>query len=81
MRRLDRGEDAERADDHLRIARENGEKIAADLPIPARPCAHSHEPPMPHASSSDAHCCSSRGSSCRTHLAHRQHDMRVPTTI
>ncbi|RYD24822.1 MAG: Ti-type conjugative transfer relaxase TraA, partial [Lysobacteraceae bacterium] len=30
MRRLDRGEDAERADDHLRIARENGEKIIAD---------------------------------------------------
>ncbi|WP_426261808.1 Ti-type conjugative transfer relaxase TraA [Sphingomonas sp. DC1100-1] len=30
MRRLDRGEDAERADDHRRIARENGEKIAAD---------------------------------------------------
>ena len=28
-RRLDRGEDAERADDHLRIARENGEKIIA----------------------------------------------------
>jgi len=30
MRRLDRGEDAERADDHVRIARENGEKIIAD---------------------------------------------------
>ena len=30
MRRLDRGEDAERADDHRRIARENGEKIIAD---------------------------------------------------
>ena len=30
MRRLDRGEDAERADDHRRIARENGEKITAD---------------------------------------------------
>lgn len=30
MRRLDRGEGAERADDHRRIARENGEKIAAD---------------------------------------------------
>ena len=30
MRRLDRGEDAERADDHRRIARENGEKIADD---------------------------------------------------
>src|SRR3546814_18402661 len=30
MRRLDRGEHAERADDHRRIARENGEKIAAD---------------------------------------------------
>jgi Ti-type conjugative transfer relaxase TraA len=30
MRRLERGEDAERADDHLRIARENGEKIIAD---------------------------------------------------
>ncbi|RSV12321.1 Ti-type conjugative transfer relaxase TraA [Sphingomonas sp. ABOLG] len=30
MRRLDRGEDAERADDHRRIARENGDKIAAD---------------------------------------------------
>jgi len=30
MRRLDRGEDAERADDHRRIAHENGEKIAAD---------------------------------------------------
>ncbi|MEI5689110.1 Ti-type conjugative transfer relaxase TraA [Sphingomonas kyungheensis] len=30
MRRLDRGEDAERADDHRRIARENGEKIAAN---------------------------------------------------
>jgi hypothetical protein len=29
MRRLDRGEDAERAEDHRR-ARENGEKIAAD---------------------------------------------------
>ena len=28
-RRLDRGEDAERADDHLRIAHENGEKIIA----------------------------------------------------
>ncbi|WP_327753225.1 Ti-type conjugative transfer relaxase TraA (plasmid) [Sphingobium sp. SJ10-10] len=28
-RRLDRGEDAERADDHLRIARDNGEKIIA----------------------------------------------------
>lgn len=28
-RRLDRGEDAERADDHVRIARENGEKIIA----------------------------------------------------
>jgi Ti-type conjugative transfer relaxase TraA len=27
MRRLDRGENAERADDHRRIARENGEKI------------------------------------------------------
>ena len=30
MRRLGRGEDAERAEDHRRIARENGEKIAAD---------------------------------------------------
>ncbi|MDF0546403.1 Ti-type conjugative transfer relaxase TraA [Sphingobium sp. H39-3-25] len=30
MRRLDRGEDAERADDHRRIARENGEKIVGD---------------------------------------------------
>ncbi len=30
MRRLERGENAERADDHLRIARENGEKIIAD---------------------------------------------------
>ena len=30
MRRLDRGEDAERAVDHLRIARENGEKIIAE---------------------------------------------------
>ncbi|KKI20354.1 Ti-type conjugative transfer relaxase TraA [Sphingomonas sp. Ag1] len=30
MRRLERGEDAERADDHRRIARENGEKIVAD---------------------------------------------------
>ncbi len=30
MRRLNRGEDAERADDHRRIARENGEKIAGD---------------------------------------------------
>ena len=30
MRRLERGEDAERADDHRRIARENGEKITAD---------------------------------------------------
>ncbi|MFS0851467.1 Ti-type conjugative transfer relaxase TraA [Novosphingobium panipatense] len=30
MRRLDRGEDAERADDHRRLARENGEKIIAD---------------------------------------------------
>ncbi len=29
-RRLDRGEDAERADDHVRIARENGEKIIAE---------------------------------------------------
>ena len=29
-RRLDRGEDAERAEDHRRIARENGEKIIAD---------------------------------------------------
>jgi ATP-dependent exoDNAse (exonuclease V) alpha subunit len=29
-RRLERGEDAERADDHLRIARENGAKIIAD---------------------------------------------------
>ena len=28
-RRLDRGEDADRADDHVRIARENGEKIIA----------------------------------------------------
>jgi Ti-type conjugative transfer relaxase TraA len=33
MRRLDSGEDAERADDHRRIARENGEKIAADPSI------------------------------------------------
>ncbi|WP_145206835.1 Ti-type conjugative transfer relaxase TraA [Sphingobium sp. B2] len=32
-RRLDRGEDAERADDHLRIARENGEKIIAEPTI------------------------------------------------
>ena len=30
MRRLDRGEDAERANDHLRIARENGDKIIAE---------------------------------------------------
>ncbi|QJU60959.1 Ti-type conjugative transfer relaxase TraA (plasmid) [Sphingomonas sp. AP4-R1] len=30
MRRLDRGEDAERADDHRRIARENGAKIIAE---------------------------------------------------
>jgi Ti-type conjugative transfer relaxase TraA len=30
MRRLDRGENAERADDHRRIARENGAKIIAD---------------------------------------------------
>ncbi|WP_454281102.1 Ti-type conjugative transfer relaxase TraA [Sphingomonas sp. Marseille-Q8236] len=30
MRRLDRGEDAERADDHRRIARENGEKIVGN---------------------------------------------------
>ncbi|MEZ0497909.1 Ti-type conjugative transfer relaxase TraA [Sphingomonas sp. IW22] len=30
MRRLDRGEDAGRAEDHRRIARENGEKILAD---------------------------------------------------
>ena len=30
MRRLDRGEDAERADDHRRIARENGTKIIGD---------------------------------------------------
>lgn len=30
MRRLDRGEDAERAEDHRRIARENGEKIVGD---------------------------------------------------
>jgi Ti-type conjugative transfer relaxase TraA len=29
-RRLDRGEDAERADDHVRIARANGEKIIAE---------------------------------------------------
>ncbi len=29
-RRLDRGEDAERADDHLRIARDNGAKIIAE---------------------------------------------------
>ena len=29
-RRLDRGEDAERADDHVRIARENGAKIIAE---------------------------------------------------
>ena len=29
-RRLDRGEDAERAEDHLRIARENGDRIIAD---------------------------------------------------
>ncbi|WP_327754354.1 Ti-type conjugative transfer relaxase TraA (plasmid) [Sphingobium sp. SJ10-10] len=29
MRRLDRGEDAERADDHVRITRENGAKIIA----------------------------------------------------
>jgi Ti-type conjugative transfer relaxase TraA len=33
MRRLDRGEDAERADDHHRIARENGAKILADPQI------------------------------------------------
>ncbi|MEG8221404.1 Ti-type conjugative transfer relaxase TraA [Sphingomonas sp. HH69] len=32
-RRLDRGEDAERADDHVRIARENGEKIIAEPSI------------------------------------------------
>ncbi|PSO09709.1 MULTISPECIES: Ti-type conjugative transfer relaxase TraA [unclassified Sphingobium] len=32
-RRLDRGEDAERADDHVRIARENGEKIIASPEI------------------------------------------------
>ncbi|WP_342659278.1 Ti-type conjugative transfer relaxase TraA (plasmid) [Sphingomonas sp. NY01] len=30
MRREERGKDAERADDHIRIARENGEKIIAD---------------------------------------------------
>jgi len=30
MRRLERGEDAERADDHRRIARENGEKIVGN---------------------------------------------------
>jgi Ti-type conjugative transfer relaxase TraA len=30
MRRLNRGEDAERADDHRRIARENGEKIVSN---------------------------------------------------
>ena len=32
-RRLDRGEEAERAEDHLRIARENGEKIIASPAI------------------------------------------------
>jgi Ti-type conjugative transfer relaxase TraA len=32
-RRLDRGEDAERAEDHLRIARENGDKIIGDPEI------------------------------------------------
>ena len=32
-RRLDRGEDAERADDHLRIASENGDKIIAEPTI------------------------------------------------
>ncbi len=32
-RRLDRGEDAERAEDHLRIARENGDRIIADPEI------------------------------------------------
>ncbi len=30
VRRLERGEDCERAEDHLRIARENGEQIIAD---------------------------------------------------
>jgi Ti-type conjugative transfer relaxase TraA len=33
MRRLDRGEDAERAEDHLRIARENGTRIIGDPTI------------------------------------------------
>lgn len=33
MRRLDRGEDAERAEDHRRIARENGTKIIGDPTI------------------------------------------------
>lgn len=32
-RRLDRGENAERAEDHLRIARENGDRIIADPQI------------------------------------------------
>jgi Ti-type conjugative transfer relaxase TraA len=32
-RRLDRGEDAERAEDHLRIARENGDRIIANPEI------------------------------------------------
>ena len=33
VRRLDRGENAERAEDHVRIARENGEKIIANPSI------------------------------------------------
>jgi len=40
-RRLDRGEDAERAEDHLRIARENGDRIIADPQIAIDTITHS----------------------------------------
>ena len=40
-RRAGAGEDAERADDHIRIARENGEKIIADPAIALNAITHS----------------------------------------
>ena len=40
-RRAGAGEDAERADDHMRIARENGEKIIADPAIALNAITHS----------------------------------------
>jgi selenophosphate synthetase-related protein len=47
MRRLDRGEDAERAEDHRRIARENGTRIIGDPRIALTASRGSNRPSPP----------------------------------